>query len=140
MFLASAGHNCVTIQIMGFWENVEAVREYRDIPRKELAYKANFSLNCISTGIARNSVPSADVACRIADVLDVTVEFLVTGGTSKISRTKQDSSKEIEKELDLKKSGLLKYMNAYSKMLEDFSKLSAPMQKVISEMIHLAAK
>ena len=64
---------------MSFWETVEEVREYRDISRKELAYKADFSLNSISTGIARNSVPSADVACRIAKVLVVSVEFLVTG-------------------------------------------------------------
>ncbi len=56
--------------------------EYRGIPRKELAYKAQFSVNCISTGIARNSMPFADVACRIAKVLGVSVEYLVTGEAS----------------------------------------------------------
>jgi ribosomal protein L1 len=54
---------------MNFWETVDWEREYKNISRKELAYKAGFSLNCISTGIARGSIPAADVAYRIAKVL-----------------------------------------------------------------------
>ncbi len=124
---------------MSFWENVENIREYKNIPRKELAYKADFSLNSISTGIARDSIPLADVACRIAKVLGVTVEFLVTGKTDKGGKEKTDEGARIEEQLGIKKANLAKYMDKYSHMMEEFSRLSLPMQKAISDMIHLAA-
>lgn len=125
---------------MSFWENVENIREYKNIPRKELAYKADFSLNSISTGIARDSIPLADVACRIANVLGVTVEFLVTGKARKDGIENLYEDAKIEKQIDIKKANLAKYMDKYAQMMEEFSRLSAPMQKAISDMIHLAAK
>ena len=64
---------------MGFWENVESVREYKNLTRKELSAKAKFSIASISTGLARGSTPSADIAVRIAQVLGVSVEYLITG-------------------------------------------------------------
>lgn len=126
--------------VMSFWENVENIREYKNIPRKELAYKADFSLNSISTGIARDSIPLADVVCRIANVLGVSVEFLVTGKTSKSGTEHLHEDAKIEKQIDIKKANLAKYMDKYAQMMEEFSRLSAPMQKAISDMIHLAAK
>ena len=53
--------------------------EYQNISRKELAQKAGFAVSGISLGITHNSIPSADVAVRIASVLNVSVEYLVTG-------------------------------------------------------------
>ena len=119
---------------MNFWENVERIREYKEISRKELAIRANFSLNSISTGIARNSIPLADVACRIADVLGVSVEFLVTGKTS--GKQLNSEEKKIEEQLESKKENFLKYMDNYSDMLEEFSRLSEPLQKALKEVIH----
>lgn len=119
---------------MNFWENVERIREYKEISRKELSIRANFSLNSISTGIARNSIPLADVACRIADVLGVSVEFLVTGKTS--GKQLNSEEKKIEKQLEIKKENFLKYMDNYSDMLEEFSRLSEPLQKALKEVIH----
>lgn len=80
---------------MGFWHNVEYVREFKNITRKELALKANFSLNSISAGIARDSVPSADVAVRIAEVLGVSVKYLVTGKDSSPSASLSPYSQKI---------------------------------------------
>lgn len=65
---------------MSFWKNVEAEREYRNISRKELATRADFAVSGISLGLSHDSVPSADVAVRIANVLNVSVEYLVSGG------------------------------------------------------------
>ncbi len=121
---------------MSFWETVEEVREYRDISRKELAYKADFSLNSISTGIARNSVPSADVACRIAKVLGVSVEFLVTG---KSGKKEKRADEQIERKLEGKREAFFKYMDKHSKMMEEFSSLDEPLQKAIRELIHASA-
>lgn len=126
---------------MNFWENVERIREYRDIPRKELAYRADFSLNSISTGIARNSVPLADVACRIADVLGVSVEFLVTGKPEKSAKNEiRMAEARIEQNLDKKRDALLRQMEKYPEMMEAFSTLSRPMQKAISDLIRTSAE
>ncbi|MCM1322109.1 MAG: helix-turn-helix domain-containing protein [Bacteroides sp.] len=119
---------------MSFWENVEKIREYKDIPRKELAYRADFSLNSISTGIARNSVPLADVACRIAQVLGVSVEFLVTGKPTK----KRQSAEKIEAALDSRREKITHLAEKYAVMLEEFSALSPSMQKAVSDVIHAA--
>ena len=62
---------------MNFWEKVDQERELKNLTRKELAHIAKFSLNSISTGIARNSIPAADVAVRIANALGTTVECLM---------------------------------------------------------------
>ncbi len=66
---------------MSFWQNVESELAYKNITRKELAEKASFAVSGISLGLSHNSVPNADVAVRIAEVLGVSVEYLVTGKT-----------------------------------------------------------
>ena len=123
---------------MNFWENVENVREYRGISRKELAYKARFSLNSISTGITRNSVPAADVAYRIAQVLNVTVEYLITGSQTVVADS--DEERKIDTEIAGKREHLTKYMDKYAEMLEAFSVMPITMQKTVSELIHKIAK
>ena len=124
---------------MAFWENVENVREYKGLTRKELSYLADFSLNSISTGIARGSLPAVDVACRIANVLGVSVEFLVTGSNQSNPEVKSEQQK-IESAILIKKENLTKYMDKYSSLLEYFSSLSAPMQKTIQDLIQQVAE
>ncbi|MBQ8013251.1 MAG: helix-turn-helix domain-containing protein [Treponema sp.] len=70
---------------MSFWQNVENELIYKNISRKELAEKASFAVSGISLGLAHNSIPNADVAVRIAEVLDVSTEYLVTGKEKNIS-------------------------------------------------------
>ncbi len=123
---------------MSFWENVENIREVKDIPRKELAYRAGFSLNSISTGIARQSIPAADVACRIADALGVSVEFLVMGKSKKSRKNNADEDEKVEAQLAAKKANLAKYMDKYATLIEEFSELSAPMQKAVCDIVHIA--
>lgn len=70
---------------MSFWQNVETEREYKNISRKELAKKADFAVSGISLGLSHDSIPSADIAVRIAKVLGVSVEYLVTGKESSLA-------------------------------------------------------
>ena len=70
---------------MSFWQNVENELLYKNMSRKELAGKASFAVSGISLGLAHNSIPNADVAVRIAVVLGVSVEYLVTGKDSHIT-------------------------------------------------------
>jgi transcriptional regulator with XRE-family HTH domain len=68
---------------MSFRENLREALDYSDLEQKELAYKANVSLRSIENYLRENgSVPVADKAVQIAQVLGVTVEYLVTGKNS----------------------------------------------------------
>ena len=65
---------------MSFRENLREAIDFSGLGQKELAYKANISLRNIENYIRENaSVPAADKAVQIAQALDVTVEYLVTG-------------------------------------------------------------
>ncbi|MDR1868992.1 MAG: helix-turn-helix domain-containing protein [Treponema sp.] len=69
---------------MGFRENLREALEYSGLEQKELAYKANVRLRSIENYLRENgSVPIADKAVQIAQVLGVTVEYLVTGKNSR---------------------------------------------------------
>ena len=69
--------------------------------------------------------------------LEVSVEFLVTG--KKTNKQLISEEKKIEEQLESKKENFLKYMDNYSEMLEEFSRLSEPLQKAIKEVIHESA-
>jgi transcriptional regulator with XRE-family HTH domain len=65
---------------MGFRENLREAIEYSGLAQKELAYKAKITLRSIESYLRENgAVPSAEKAVKIAQVLGVTVEYLVTG-------------------------------------------------------------
>jgi len=69
---------------MSFRENLREAIDYSGLEQKELAHKANISLRNIENYLRENaSIPSADKAVQIAQVLGVTVEYLVTGTDSK---------------------------------------------------------
>ncbi|MCL2801896.1 MAG: helix-turn-helix domain-containing protein [Treponema sp.] len=68
---------------MGFRENLREAIDYSGLEQKELAYKAKISLRNIENYLRENaSMPVADKAVSIAQVLGVTVEYLVTGKNS----------------------------------------------------------
>jgi len=72
---------------MSFKENLRESIDFCGIEQKELAYKANISLRNIENYLRENaSIPSADKAVRIAQVLGVTVEYLVTGENPTIKK------------------------------------------------------
>ena len=62
-----------------FWRRVDEELEYKGLNRSYLAKECGFSLTNIGQGIKLGSTPSAETAVKIAKVLDVSVEYLVTG-------------------------------------------------------------
>ena len=74
-----------------FWLRVDEELEYLGKNRTYLAEKCDFSLSNFNLGIKRNSTPSADTAVKIASVLGVSVEYLVTG---KDENTQQNQENE----------------------------------------------
>ena len=52
---------------------------YRGLSKKEFAQKLGISLGTLGMYLYRGSIPSADVAVRMAQLLNTTAEYLVTG-------------------------------------------------------------
>ena len=65
---------------MGFQENLKEAMYIHGCTTKELSQKTGINADTISSYLKTNgSVPTADKAVRIAQALNVTVEFLVNG-------------------------------------------------------------
>ena len=65
---------------MGLKENLKSELAYRDMTVKELAALSGVSKHTLDNYLnVRGYMPSADVAVKIASVLGVSVEYLVTG-------------------------------------------------------------
>ena len=65
---------------MGFRENLREAIDFSGLEQKELAHKANINLRNIENYLRENgAIPAADKAVQIAQVLGVTVEYLITG-------------------------------------------------------------
>ncbi len=94
---------------MNFWERVDYELEYWNIDRKKLASEANFDVSNISKGIKNGNMPSADTAYKISKVLNLDLEYLITGKPH--SRKNQNSIMEDEIQQFLKYRAILKKLN-----------------------------
>jgi len=75
---------------MGFRENLKAELTYSGLLVKELAAQSGLKKHTIDNYLSvRGRMPSADAAVRIARVLGVSAEYLITG--SKTAETKGSS-------------------------------------------------
>lgn len=82
---------------MNFWETVDSELEYQKKERKDLAAAAGFDVSNIGKGMKNGSIPLADTAVRIANFLNVSVEYLVSGGKSLGSFSNSDISNDFRK-------------------------------------------
>ena len=83
-----------------FWERVVEELDYLGINRTYLATTCNFSLTNIGQGIKLGSTPSAEPAVKIAQVLGVSIEYLVNGVDSSFPKTLKPEVAEIVKEIN----------------------------------------
>lgn len=75
--------NLLKVNIMGFKENLREEIKYQGLMLKEVALAAGLNQSSLNNYLRENaSIPSADIAVRIAKVLGVSVEYLVTGEKS----------------------------------------------------------
>ncbi|MDR3284486.1 MAG: helix-turn-helix domain-containing protein [Treponema sp.] len=75
---------------MGFRENLKELLEFSGLEQKELAAQTGISLRTIENYLKQatiSSIPSADKAVLIAQVLGVSVEYLVTGSEAQREKT-----------------------------------------------------
>ena len=75
---------------MGFKENLRDEIEYQGLMLKDIAEKAGLPQNSMSNYLReKSSIPSADIAVKIARALNVSVEYLVLGKENKIGQITQ---------------------------------------------------
>lgn len=101
---------------------------YRGISNKEFAEQVGISINTLNMYLYRNSIPAADVAVRMARILNTTTEYLVLGSpkengrlslkTQKVNREKEEIFRIIEQLPDGKTSSFLSIARAYKVAVE----------------------
>ena len=85
---------------MDFRTRLREEIEYSGLLDKEVAAKANISKRAIDSYVgSQGCIPSADVAVRLAQVLNTTVEYLVTGETSTFQTSNDNKIKSITSKL-----------------------------------------
>ena len=109
---------------MNFWERVDDLLDRNDINKKTLAYEAGFDASNITKGIKNNNVPSAETAVKIAQVLGVSVEYLVNG----TENTKSPSQKETEQ-------NQLRLYRKYHNIIEKMESFSEDKQTVVNNLV-----
>ncbi|MBQ0052496.1 MAG: helix-turn-helix transcriptional regulator [Treponema sp.] len=98
-----------------FKENLKEILEYKDMTVKELAFLTGISNRSIGNYLnARESMPPADYACKIAKALNTTVEFLLTGKDS-------DNHTQV-------------FSKTLSTIISNFPKLSQEDQMLVSQL------
>ncbi len=80
---------------MAFWDNVVIELEYIGMTNRALAEKCGFDASNIGRGVRLGSSPSVETAVRIAKVLNVSVEYLVSGCESNSCRSIPDDYEQI---------------------------------------------
>ena len=109
---------------MSFWKNVDKELEYTGKTRKELAAEVNFPDSYISKGISRNSIPSADLALKIAHALNVSLEILL-----EIKSTKSPSQKETEQTQ-------LRLYRKYHNIIEKLENFTEQKQTLVNNLVN----
>ena len=117
---------------MGFKENLKEELLFQDIKVKELAFRTGINRRTIDNYLRENtSQPTVENAVKIAQALDVTVEYLVTGIPSQQNDIilKSDNS---EQQFDIK------IFKKYYKLLKKIDSLPdktiIPICKMIEEI------
>lgn len=82
--------------MLGFYERIEKLIKQKNISQKDLSVYLELSTPQIfANWKQRGSIPPADTAVKIADFLDTSVEFLVTGQEKDIYKQKYDELREL---------------------------------------------
>lgn len=125
---------------MGFWQNVDDELKYLGKTRKELAADADFDASYIPKGIARNGVPLADLALRIANVLGVSLEYLMGETENPTLKSSMKAKKAIafqtNKNLTEIKNEIRLYRK-YAQYIDGMEKLSAQKLDLVGKIIEI---
>jgi len=103
---------------MAFKENLKSELSYKNILVKELAVLTGISKNTLDNYLnVRGYMPPADVAVKIAQALEVTVEYLVTGEEKNPGKSSNGSE--------------------INKLIQDFKQLNEDNRGMVKDIINL---
>ena len=72
---------------MTFWNRLEAALSEKNISIADLSSRIQVTPPSVSGWKLKGAIPRADIACKIAEVLDTTVEYLINGESVKINHS-----------------------------------------------------
>ena len=116
--------------VMGFWQKVDDELLYLGKSRKALALEVGFDVSYISKGIERNGIPIADTAVKIANALNVSLEYL-------LDMEKNTESKSGTEEFRKKDMALYR---KYEKNIEQLEKLNQKERHLILQLLETLAQ
>ncbi|GBU28663.1 hypothetical protein R84B8_02223 [Treponema sp. R8-4-B8] len=106
---------------MGFKENLKSELAYKNMMIKELAAKTGISRHTLDNYFnVREHTPTLEAAIKIAQALDVSVEYLVTGKESPHSNIPMKSETR--------------------NLLQNYNLLNTEDRKIITELVELLKK
>ena len=82
-----------------FWKNVTRILRDRKISQESLCDEIGISIWTLRSSISKKILPRVDVAKRIADYLDTTVDFLLTGEEGDEYRRRLENLKRAMRDL-----------------------------------------
>lgn len=86
---------------MNFFERLEELIKEQNVSKKDLAAFAGITTQSFYDWSKRNTIPAADIALKIAQYLNTSVEYLLTGVETNEYKIKYDSLRtKIQKLLD----------------------------------------
>lgn len=110
-----------------FRDNLKEQIEYKGMIIKELAAKTGISKRTIDTYVdSRAVIPNAEIAVKLAEALDTSVEYLVKGTDTHI---KPDIPKKVPGDYE-----------KYKRIIDDLNTIPQEYLPVLEAMIHAAAK
>ena len=110
---------------MGFWRNVDEEVKFKNLSRKELAFKSGIPQTTIDKGIERDSEVSAVAGLKIAKALGRSLESLLELDESPATSTFAHSSCRSKK---------TRYAS-YSSLFENMEKLPDTTKERIQELV-----
>ena len=110
-----------------FRDNLKEQIEYKGMIIKELAAKTGISKRTIDTYVdSRAVIPNAEIAVKLAEALDTSVEYLVKGS-------------DPQAKPDIPQKDFKKY-EKYKRIIDDLDTIPQEFLPVLEAMIHAAAK
>lgn len=85
------------MEFSSFKDRINDELEYQDISKKDFAERTGISINTLNMYLYRGSIPAADVAVRMAQALNTTTEYLVTGADSTTQPSKSGTKSDWQK-------------------------------------------
>lgn len=80
-----------------FKDRINDELDYQGISKKDFAEQVGISINTLNMYLYRGSIPAADVAVRMAQALNTTTEYLVTGADSTTLPSKSGTKSDWQK-------------------------------------------